>query len=422
MQDILLEKFFEMPRWLAALDKGIAKDIRKDQLYQLTKPDVRAALYTAIRDRKYRIAPPHAALIPKDTPGEYRTVFINEPADRIILSITNDLLFETCPDMVHPCCMSYIKGTGCGKVVQQASEIIVKSDAAVIGWKSDLSKYFDSVPIRYIDKSFDEVERRTGASALLDLLRDYYHSDIYFDTDGNLTSGYQSLKQGCAVAAFLADAVLHDVDRSLDSSFGGFYRRYSDDMLFLGERHQEAKAALEAALETMDMKLNPKKVEPISKDRWFKFLGFSIRGADITLSASRIKTFQKEIERRTIAGRKPSLTRALAAVNNYLYKGVDGHCWATQVLPVVNVRKDIDTLNAFVLDCLRASGTGRRRLGGLGYAQGLPDGCIQRGRGRNVSANRKKTPAKIDGYLSLGCMRNALLTRRAVYDTLAASL
>jgi len=422
MQDILLEKFFEMPRWLSALDRGIAKDIRKDQLYQLTKPEVRANMYAAIRDHKYRIAPPHAALIPKDTPGEFRTVFVNEPADRIILSIANDLLFEMCPDMIHPSCKSYLKGVGCGQVVQQVSKIIVESAENIIGWKSDLSKFFDTVPIRYIDKTFNEVEKRTGPSALLDLIRDYYHSDIYFDTEGNLTSAYQSLKQGCAVAAFLADAVLYDVDKGMCELFEGFYRRYSDDMIYLGDDHEDAKQYLEKQLSAKDMKLNPKKVEPISKDRWVRFLGFSIRGADITLSGPRIKTFQKEIENRTIRQRNTTPQRAVNAVNKYLYKGIDGHCWATQVLPVVNVKKDIDTLNAFVLDCLRATATGKRRLGGLGYVQGLDEGCILRGRGRNVSSNRSKTPARVEGYLSLGCMRNALLTRRAVYNTLAASL
>ena len=42
--------------------------------------------------------------------------------------------------------------------------------------------------------------------------------------------------------------------------------------------------------------LNPKKVEIIYKDRWVKFLGFNIKGDQITLSKSRVKSFQKEIK------------------------------------------------------------------------------------------------------------------------------
>ena len=74
------------------------------------------------------------------------------------------------------------------------------------------------------------------------------------------------------------------------------------------------------------------------------------------------------------------------------------------------------------MDCLRGVETGKRKVGGLGYVKTQSDGCIARGRGRNVKANRNKTGNNIAGYLTIGCMRNALLTSRAVYNTLVASL
>nr|DAI76560.1 MAG TPA: hypothetical protein [Caudoviricetes sp.] len=58
----------------------------------------------------------------------------------------------------------------------------------------------------------------------------------------------------------------------------------------------------------------------------------------------------------------------------------------------------------------------------MGYVKTQNDGCIVRGRGRNVKANRCKMTGNIPGYLSIGCMQNAILTRRAVYNTLVASL
>ena len=421
MEDKILSMFFEMERWQYAIGKGIGKDVRRDQLYQLAKPEVRAAIYQAIKEGRYQISPPHTAKIPKDTPGEFRTVYVNEPIDRIVLSIANDLLFELCPDMIHPACKSYQKGIGCGKVVQQVSRIVCETKGNIRGWKSDLSKYFDSVPLRYIDGVFDQVEQRHGKSAVIDVLRKYYHSDVFFNEDGEVCESYQSLKQGCAVAAFLADAILYHVDQKLDN-LDGFYIRYSDDMLFLGENYEKAMQILQDELGKMEMKLNPKKVEYLTADKWFKFLGYSIKGADISLSSTRIKTFQKEIEHRTIKNRGVSLKKAVNAVNRYLYKGNGEFSWATQILPVCNVRKDIDTLNAFVMDCLRAVVTGKRKIGGLGYVVSGKDGCIARGRGRNVTANRQKTEKEIEGYLTLGCMQNAIVTRRAVYNTLVASL
>ena len=418
--DTLLEMLFNEERWLSAIHKAYDKDIRKDQLYQLTKPEIRASLYAAIKSGKYRIAPPHTAKIPKDSPGEFRTVYVNEPIDRVLLSMMNDILFETMPEKIHPCCRSYLKGTGCGKVVQEVSRQVISTPGDVIGWKSDLSKYFDSVPLRYIDSALDSIEEKFGKSAFVKVLRDYYHCDLYFDEQGTLQESYQSLKQGCAVAAWLADVILYEVDEKLSRM--GYYQRYSDDQLFLGENWEQALQTVKDMLAGMDMTINPKKMELLHPDRWFKFLGFSIRGKDITLSHSRIKAFQKEIESRTIRNRDASPEKATRDVVRFLYKGNGRHAWATQVLPICNVLRDISTLNAFVMDCLRAKQTGKDKLGGLGYNPEGRDGCIVRGRGRNVSANREKTPGRIEGYLTLGCMRKALLTCRNAYDTLTANL
>lgn len=421
MTDKILQMFFDIDRWTAAIEKGVTKDIRKDQLILLTDEHVRMEIADAMRKGKYEIAPPHTAQIPKEN-GEFRTVYVNEPIDRIILSIANDLLFDLMPEMVHVSCKSYQIGTGCGKVVTEVSNKMAATEKdGYLGWKSDLSKYFDSVPIQYIDEAFDKVEARHGHSVLIDVLRKYYHSDLYFDKDNNLRRQYQSLKQGCAVASWLADVLLYDLDDEL-SLMDGFYTRYSDDMLFVGKEYGKAMGVLQSRLEEKTMKLNPKKVEYLTMDKWFKFLGFSIKGDMISLSSSRIKTFQKEIEKRTIHKPGISLTKAINSVNQYLYKGNGEFSWATSILSVCNVRKDLNELNKFVMDCLRAVKTGKRKVGGLGYIKTKSDGCIVRGRGRNVKANRGKTDNNIPGYFTIGCMQNALLTRRAVYNTLVASL
>lgn len=418
--DVLLKEFFSPDRWTKAIEKGEVKDINESQLYRLCLPETRARMYKAIRDGKYAISPPHTALIPKDTPGEFRTVYVNEPVDRILLSITNDILFDFMPEMISERCKSYQRGIGCGKVVKEVSRTICDTKGDVIGFKSDLSKYFDSVPIEYIDRAFDAVEAKYGHSALIDVVRGYYHSDWYFTPEGELSKKYQSLKQGCSVASWLADVIIRHIDDKM-SSLNGYYVRYSDDMIFVGPDYEKAMDTLRTELEKMQMRLNPKKVEYLTHDKWFKFLGFSIKGSCLSISSTRIKTFQKEIERRTIKKRNTTYQRALNSVYRYLYKGDGEHSWATGILPVVNVKKDIDTLNTFVMDCLRAVKTGKKKLGGLGYVCTQNDGCVTRGKGRNVRMNRTKIP-HLDGYVTIGCMQNAMRTRRAAYNALVAQL
>ena len=421
--DVILQKFMEPARWVKALHKGVDKDIPKSVLYQLTKEETRLRLYQAVKSGRYEIAPPHTAQIPKEEKDEYRTVYVNEPADRIFLSIANDLLFELMPEMIHKNCKSYLSGTGCGDVVIGISSAIVKAEGKTIGFKADLSKYFDSVPLEFIDDAFNKVETKYGKSGVLEVLRKYYHSNLYFDLDGTLKIEYQSLKQGCAVASWLADVVLRHIDVALtmmSDRDGGIYIRYSDDILYIGKNYKKAMATLSEMLQNMDMKLNPKKVELLSKDKWFKFLGFSIKGGERSMSKTRLKKFQKEIEERTKHG--VSYEKAINNVNRFLYKGNGEFSWATSVLKVINVPEDLMTLNNFIMDRIRACKTDHHKVGGLGYVVDQKKGCIVRGKGKNVKANREKTAEKIDGYLTLLCMKNALMTRRAVYNTLVAML
>lgn len=417
MEDILLKKVFEADRWQRGIEIGLGKRIDKAELRKLCEPDTRIQLYRAIKNGTYKIFPPHAQLIPKDKPGEYRTVYINENIDRVFLSIVNDLLFETCADMVHPACKSYQHGIGCGKVVQECARRIANANGAVIGWKADLTKYFDSVPIEFIDKTFDEVEKRTGKSAVIDVLRSYYHQNICFDVNGDVEEKYMSLMQGCAVASFLADAVLSDLDARM-SALGGFYVRYSDDTLYIGRNYSQAMETMRKELGNRGLTLNPNKVEYLDANHWFKFLGFSIKGADISISKGRLKSFQKEIESRTIKKRNATLRTATTSVMKYLYIGDGTYSWATSVLPIITNEHDINELNKFVLDCLRGVARNRRKIGGLGYEKQRQNGVITRGLGRNVAANRAKSDPEICGYLSIDMMRKALLTSREAYETL----
>ena len=420
MNDVILQEFFNVARWEAALETGVDKHIDKGELRKLCSPEIRVALYNAIVTDNYEIAPPHQVQIPKDN-GDFRIVYVNENVDRIFLSIVNNIFFDMFPEFVHPACKSYQSGIGCGKVVKEVSKEMVKIKSLEVGFKADLTKYFDTVPIKYIDDIFDKMEKKIGKSKIINIVRKYYHTDLCFDVNGNIIEHYQSLKQGCSVASFLADAVLYHLDNVM-SMLPGYYVRYSDDLLYIGNEWGAAFNTVKFILADMEMTLNPKKVEQVYKNKWVKFLGFNIKGDQITLSKSRVKSFQKEIESRTIRQRHTSMAKALNQVNSYMYKGDGKYSWSTSVLPIINVQKDIDEMNEFVLDCIRACATGKKKIGGLGSVNDRDDYTILRGTGKNVTANRNKTPKEIDGYLSIRCMQNALLTNRAAYDTLVRSM
>lgn len=411
MKDLLLEEMFRYDRWVDLIDKSEQKGIEKTVLRKMSSPQMRSYLMDLIVSDQYNVAPPHIARIPKDN-GDFREVYVNEAEDRVVLSLINDSLCELFKDMIHPRSRAYQKGIGCQDTVQMISKEL-KNGAT--GYKADLSKFFDSVRIEKIDGVFDEFERRLGFSKetepVLNLIRRYYHNDVVFDADGNLIEHYGSLKQGCAVSSILANVILYDIDKAL-SEMDIVYVRYSDDILMLGSDAEKAKAALESMLPEYGLKLNPKKVERITLDRWFSFLGFKMKGDMITLSKNRVKNFQKEIEKRTIKNRNINAEQARRNVIDYLYKG--DYNWASSCLGTINVEKDINEMNKFIMDCIRACATNKRKIGGLGSVNDMPDATIIRGVGKNVKANRQKT-GYIENYLSVGCLAKDIKISKTVF-------
>lgn len=415
MDDILLYKLFEKHRWEQAIQTAVEKEIDLSLLRELCTPEKRIELYRSIRDGTYRIEPPHEAQIPKDD-GSMRTVYVNTGIDRILLSIVNDMFFELCPEMIHPRCGSYQKGIGCGKLVKEMSGHIHQVRSNDIGVKVDLSKYFDSVPRTLIDAVFDRIEQKFGTSALMKTIRTYYHTDVVINMQKQKVEKYSSLRQGCAIAAFLADAILYDVDAEI-SGMNVKYIRYSDDILIIGDQWNPAFVRLSEILAEKSLTLNPKKVEFLTKDKWFSFLGFMVKDDKISLSPGRVKSFQKEIEKRTIKRQGKTQKSVIQSVHHYLYKGDGKYSWATSVLPIINVAEDIQTLNNFVMDAVRAAVLGRTKIGGLGVSKSSPNHAILRGKGRNVASNWDRLP-RLENWLTLQCARNAMLTSKEAYRTL----
>lgn len=424
----LLKKMFKPDKWQEMLDRATEKEIDLKTIKELCYPENRLKLYQIISENKYNIIPPHIARIPKDTPGEFREVYVNEGLDRIVLTLINDCLCELFGDMIHPRCKSYQKGIGTQKVVKQISEEIVKLNKIIngqLGYKADFSKYFDNVKIEVIDNVFNMIEDKLGfergTEPVINLLRRYYHQDAYIDGD-RVEFRYQGLKQGCAVASFLANVCLYELDEYMSSKYKIYYR-YSDDVVVIDKDTSNVIDEINTIIGKYGVTLNPKKVEPLYADKWFKFLGFNIKGSMITLSKNRVKKFQKEIEKRSIDIKKKHRNytgnQAKKSIIRFLYEG--DYCWAYSCLGVMNVEPDINELNKFIMDCIRACDTGKLKLGGLGSATNLKDRTILRGRGRNVAANREKT-GHIENYITVMCLSNNIKMSPAIFEVIVRNM
>lgn len=425
LNDKKLKYFFDNSFFSSALETGIDKKLNHTLIKKLSFPEERAKWLEQMLSGDYQIAPPKQAEIPKKDGGK-RIVYVNTDIDRLFLSLYNNIIFKMYGDKIHEACKSYQKGIGCASIVKEISQKISSMNSDIVGYKIDLQKYFDSVNLSLIDEALNEI---STDSVLDDIVYNYYHSNKVYDTKGNLIEKYTSLKQGCAFASFLANYLLRDVDQKI-SEMNVIYCRYSDDILIIGEDSHKALNELKKMLSKKGLTLHPNKTEELTKEKYFTFLGFSIKNENITFSKDAIKTFQKEIEKRTINS-KYNLNKMIKEVNKYLYSGyIDGSkefSWGIYYLKTINVDEDINTLNCFVMDAIRASSFNKTKIGGLGVnlTSNKPkkNGIIIRGIGKNVSSNMMKWEQKygqknIEGYLSLKTMQNALKNSKSIYSAL----
>lgn len=451
MKSKLLELMFQPERWEKLIDKLWAKDISPTELRELCSPETRLRLYHALITETIELPPCHMAQIPKDTPGEYRTVFVGETIERCLMSLINDCLFELFPEMVHHQCKSYRTGESCGKTVQELSQKMVKlernfKDGDVIGLRFDFKAYFDNVSKEAIFNVFNIIEKKLGfekgKSPVINFLRKTYASDLVFNLDNELIHQWMGIRQGNAMGSWLADVILYELDEFMSNKYKIYYR-YSDDLIVLDSDLSEVIADINSIICRYGVRLNDKKTAELHKGEYFKFLGFNLCHDKITLSKGRVKKFTKEIYSRTIA--KPDIhpNQAKKNVKRFLYGNGDNFSWATAAFSgLQNCDKDIETLNNFILDCLRLcemrydynqerkrKGLKPRKIkyhwndiGNIGVVMNNSDHTLIRGTGRKVATARERTQKEIDHYKSVGCLLNAYKTARPVYEAVVRGI
>lgn len=420
--DDKFEMFMSRELWERQIDKAREKGISKSLLSRCCSINFRKNFAMLMLEDRYRIAPPHIGKIRKDN-GKFREVYINEPFDRIWLSIALDVYMNLYKGRIHPNCISYQEGIGVPMKIKELSSKISKMDQGkTAGVKIDFHHFFDTINKETLYQLLDSLS--TGS--VIDTVIQEYYKDDHILTKDSYSEHYKSIAQGCALGGFLANLVLYDVDQYISENFDVIYYRYSDDVIIIGDDWEKALQHIQKEIPKYGVSINPKKIEYIQPDKWFTFLGFSIKGSQISISKNKLDKFKHEIRMRTIhnnlvkrgACTEAELKAAVSGVMRFLYKPLKGtnHGWDEYVFSAVNCEEDIRKLDEFIKDSLKAMLTNRKEIGGLGYQLTLNDGVVDRGRGRHVTENSKRVSSLKDyGYLSMVHMYKMYKNNKEVY-------
>ncbi len=379
--DDKLSLFLDKATLQETIDACVDKGISLMEVRWFTQPENRLLLAKQMLARQYRVAPPHIILIPKQDSSEMRKVYCNEAMDRFVCAQIGHVYNRMYGSRIHPKCVSYQRGIGVGKIVREISQYIA-AHPGLKGAKFDIHHYFDDVREDVRDQALRELD---SGSCIDQIVWDYLHDDVVIDENGELIRQYKGIAQGFAVSPFLANYILRDVDEAI-IKLDVLYYRYSDDILILGRDFERAQSLLYSMLAQKGLAINPKKVTPVDADTWFTFLGFQIRGAEITFSKGTVDRLKRSIRSLTKTRKgqplkdEAVLRRVIRQINHDLYvaylQNDREFGWAEYMFGTVNVLADVEELDRYIKDHLRHVYTGK--WNSFGNYQKVPNDMLRR--------------------------------------------
>lgn len=385
MKDFKLEQLYDFNLWSESLEHIASKNTDNldtlSELDMLSNKSVILSIIKSIERGTYKVGMPTVKKIRKDT-GGYRELYINSVQDRVVLRVINKIYYNLYQDKIHRLCVSYKEGVAVGRIISEISNKLEEKELK--GYKVDISKFFDSINKESLYNALNSLSTN---SVLDKVIMDYYSDDRVFSFEDNkCIEKYKGLAQGCALSSFLCNYILRDIDEYFGSN-SEIYYRYSDDIIIF-DKDEDIIEKLSNKLESYGLSLNYSKLERVSSNDWFTFLGFSIKGNKISVSKNSLYKFQRDIMSRyrnckSYSGFKRSVYSYLYSSDVYSCRG-----WFGGKVGTINCISDIKCLDRWVQDIFLAYKYKRDRIGSLGY--NLQDsGVISRGKGRHVKRNRE---------------------------------
>src|SRR5262249_30307084 len=225
----------------------------------------------------YEFAPAHER--PVRIGGKARVMYAVRPTDRIVHGVVADLLESAAPS--EPQVFSYQRGISWWTAVSRCADYVRRHwrahpDPRTRGLyviRRDIDSYTDSIPVGDRSPLWPQVrallERAQGGAPVV--RQDWRNIEQVIRIEavraiGGPLSLFRGVPTGQPVACVLFNLYLSELDRALASVDGGFYARYSDDLLFAHESAevvQAADARIRARLDDLGLAINEAKAQTL---------------------------------------------------------------------------------------------------------------------------------------------------------------
>lgn len=267
-----IERLFDQ-----AFLSGRGGDLRQDGVSLAAVFDRRRRfsrlLARTVGSGSYDFAPGRIREIKVD--GKRRDVFSFRMTDLFLHGVVAEIIDEASTSFRSPALYSYRRGVSWWHAASRFAAYVRGHRASLDDprerglyvLRRDVDAYTDSIPVGARSPLWPMLRECFGAGERAVRPEDWRTLEsvirpVVRDKRGRLVSLTRGVPTGQPVSCVLFNFYLHGLDRRLAEVSGGFYARYSDDILFAHPDPEEARRAagvIEDALAGLDLKLKPSK-------------------------------------------------------------------------------------------------------------------------------------------------------------------
>ncbi len=208
--------------------------------------------------------------------GKERVVFTYRLTDVIVHRVVADLLAEALEPLLSSRLYSYRKGTAWWVAVSDFARYLREhrkqcsepTQRHMYVARRDIDSYTDSIPVGYGAPIWNMVRNLVAPPGQLELppadwkLVEQVVRPKVETPDGQVVTLDRGVATGQPISCVLFNLYLIDLDRKLEAVSGGFYARYSDDILFAHpspEPVRQAAAEIDCVLGGLGLHVKPTK-------------------------------------------------------------------------------------------------------------------------------------------------------------------
>jgi hypothetical protein len=351
-------------RYRRQIDRLHQRHLFSRELYELKQSEVSLARVVHKRRKVSRIL---ARTVARGTyrfePGTLRTIVVNDKerevyafrlTDLIVHGVVGDLVQERSAHLLSHCLYSYQKGRSWWTAVADFGRFIrahrsERPDPRSRGLyviRRDIDSYTDTIPLGRNSPAWRMLREVLGPGSPHDwrVVEQVVRPVMHTPPEGPI-SRFRGVPTGQPISVAMFNLYLAAFDREFDAIPGGFYARYSDDILFAHpdpDIVRTARGRMDALLPDLDLTFKSEKEQLLyftgagrRSEVWpeargvtsVPFLGTSLWfNGTVSLSKNKARELLRDIEERavrtaaTLNGDQEVTGRVVAAVVNDVFR------------------------------------------------------------------------------------------------------